>query len=220
MSLTFNIIGDIAGRYDEFMQLLDKMPQASVVIGLGDLVDRGPKSKDVVEWFCKHANGRALALLGNHEVMTIEAYRDYPGGGHPYWDYNGGDATMKSYDYGMPPERHLQFLESLPMWFAHENLFISHAPVRDTTAIPGQFADWRTLVDNESNFVWNRYLDRRPMKDKFMVYGHNSHFVEHKYVDQEGQLIHYATCLDNSREKELIGMHWPSRKLFKVPYAG
>jgi len=37
--MKINIIGDIAGRYDELMLLIEKMPKADLIISVGDLVE-------------------------------------------------------------------------------------------------------------------------------------------------------------------------------------
>lgn len=63
-----NIIGDIAGNFKTLEALLKKMP-AGPVFSLGDMPDRGPRSKEVIE-FLKTQQ----VLLGNHEHMMIDAF--------------------------------------------------------------------------------------------------------------------------------------------------
>ena len=62
-----NIISDIAGNYKTLMALLEKMPQDEEIISVGDMVDRGPRSKEVIEFFMNNEN--ATAIMGNHEHM-------------------------------------------------------------------------------------------------------------------------------------------------------
>ena len=64
-----NLIGDIAGNYKTLLALLKKMPD-SEPIGLGDLNDRGPRSREVFDFFMK--NGRSL--MGNHEHMMLHHF--------------------------------------------------------------------------------------------------------------------------------------------------
>jgi len=61
------IVGDIHGCFDEFQRLLDQAGLADDdgIIALGDLVDRGPDSPRVVDFFRNHP--RARSLMGNHE---------------------------------------------------------------------------------------------------------------------------------------------------------
>jgi len=76
----FDIIGDIHGCFDELKSLLKELgyvkkrdkgyvhPQGRTAIFLGDLMDRGPKSVEVLKTVMDMtANGSALCLNGNHE---------------------------------------------------------------------------------------------------------------------------------------------------------
>ncbi len=92
--MSFNIIGDIAGNFKTLEALLAKMP-AGKVISLGDMVDRGPRSKEVLEYV--KTNGEAV--LANHEHMMLDEYLGgrtmvYGGG---VWLNNGGWSTMLSF---------------------------------------------------------------------------------------------------------------------------
>jgi serine/threonine protein phosphatase 1 len=67
------IIGDIHGCYDEFRDLLDKagLTEGDAIIAIGDIVDRGPDTPRVVEFFQTTPN--ACSILGNHERKHIRA---------------------------------------------------------------------------------------------------------------------------------------------------
>lgn len=78
------IVGDIHGRYDLFMRLLEKAnydPARDIVYSVGDLIDRGPDSVKVVDFFLQE---RCYAVKGNHEhmMLTSEWYET--------WVDNGG----------------------------------------------------------------------------------------------------------------------------------
>ena len=68
------VIGDIHGCYEELLLLLDKiqLQDKDEIISIGDLVDRGPKSKEVVQFFMKHP--QASAIMGNHEDKHIRIF--------------------------------------------------------------------------------------------------------------------------------------------------
>ena len=61
------VIGDIHGCYDELMELIEMigLTDEDWLISLGDIVDRGNKSKEVYEYFLNRPN--SLVLMGNHE---------------------------------------------------------------------------------------------------------------------------------------------------------
>lgn len=75
-----DIIGDIHGQYEALQNLLHylgytpagKHPQGRKLVLVGDLVDRGPDSPAVLDWFRNaHAAGNAFMVLGNHELNLI-----------------------------------------------------------------------------------------------------------------------------------------------------
>jgi serine/threonine protein phosphatase 1 len=65
------VIGDIHGCFEEFQELLDQagLTDDDKIIALGDLVDRGPDSPRVVDFFQNQA--RARSLMGNHEWKHV-----------------------------------------------------------------------------------------------------------------------------------------------------
>ena len=67
------IIGDIHGCWDELQALLDKagLGEEAEIIALGDIVDRGPSSDRVFEFFSTHPQARSLK--GNHESKHLKA---------------------------------------------------------------------------------------------------------------------------------------------------
>ena len=76
------VVGDIHGRFDLFRQLLNQLEadarsQAkcpSRIVLLGDLIDRGPQSSQVLEFaraMQLQNRGRVVVLCGNHEDMLL-----------------------------------------------------------------------------------------------------------------------------------------------------
>jgi len=65
------VVGDIHGCYREFMELLDRAALAATdeIIALGDIIDRGPESRLVLDFF--RSNPQARSLMGNHERKHI-----------------------------------------------------------------------------------------------------------------------------------------------------
>ncbi len=69
------IIGDIHGCYDELQALLDLAGLTSddEIIALGDIVDRGPATPQVLEFFQTQPNARSI--MGNHERKHLRSFR-------------------------------------------------------------------------------------------------------------------------------------------------
>lgn len=150
-------IGDIHGHDDLFADLLGKIeadhrsrdPAQSVVILLGDLVDRGPDSRAVVERALglKNRFDTVRWLVGNHEECFLAALeRDIQR--VRYFIRIGGDATIRSYwrddkSYGeacyeevaealpiIVPRSHVEFLKSGEDMIMIGDYIFVHAGVR------------------------------------------------------------------------------------------
>ena len=83
----FDIIGDVHGCFDELIELLDTLgyetippnpvwkvthPEGRKLIFLGDLVDRGPKTPEVLRLVMDMvASGIAFCIPGNHDVKLM-----------------------------------------------------------------------------------------------------------------------------------------------------
>lgn len=79
-------VGDIHGRADLFARLIDAIekdirrrdaaaaPRETIIVLLGDLIDRGPDSKGVLDLAMRWGEQRSMhILLGNHEEMLLDA---------------------------------------------------------------------------------------------------------------------------------------------------
>jgi len=106
-------IGDLHGHHAELMGLYQKLVTEApmdltkdLLIFLGDIVDVGPKSKEVVsqiikwqEEYNKPGELHVVCLYGNHEDLMVDALNSL----HPIyndpncWLDQGGDETLKSY---------------------------------------------------------------------------------------------------------------------------
>lgn len=65
------IIGDIHGCYRELLDLLDRagLAQDDEIIAIGDIIDRGPDSAEVYDFFRRHPGARTI--MGNHESKHL-----------------------------------------------------------------------------------------------------------------------------------------------------
>ena len=208
----YNVIGDIAGRADELFQLLKLMPDDEPV-SVGDMIDRHDQSREVVEFFMK--NGKAI--YGNHEDLMLNDCRNtnfYPYG---CWIRNGGGPTLASFA-GTIPEEVLTWVEYLPKYLELEGCLISHAfvdSIYDTPELACNFGcdsnDWPM----DYSIIWNRLAPISRDKYVRQIAGHNSQMGLMDFSDKDGI---YATCIDDSRNRKLTGIHIPSFKIYQVEY--
>ncbi len=96
------ICSDLHGQYDLFMQLLDKISfsENDIMYVLGDIIDRGPDSIKLLQEIISHPN--IICLLGNHELMMMEAFSLGTNGIPDYDDIwlatqNGGNRTLNQF---------------------------------------------------------------------------------------------------------------------------
>jgi serine/threonine protein phosphatase 1 len=166
------VFGDIHGQFDGLMQLVDLISpgKGDRLYFLGDLIDRGDKSAEVVSWVIRFASA---CLKGNHEQMCIEAHNPaQPSLIRQGWLANGGIKTLESYGEKGMPIRHLDWMRSLPLYLDLEDAWLVHAGVDPNKPISKQAA---------AEFCWIRapfHNSSQPyFDDKTIVTGHTITFV-------------------------------------------
>lgn len=150
-------IGDIHGRLDLLEQLLGQIesdiasrgPARNFIIFLGDLIDRGPASAEVVERLRTYnpVDAKPVFLGGNHEEVLLRVLRG-EGGLIQDWLRFGGAECARSYGIdpvalrrGRPadavamlgeriPEEHKRFLHSFGDTFRIGDYLFVHAGLR------------------------------------------------------------------------------------------
>lgn len=167
MSKTY-VIGDLHGQFDLMQQALAEIERSrhsgGTVVFLGDYVDRGPQSKQVVERLMQGppAGWRWVCLKGNHEDMMAETIG---GPDEGWWLGNGGDATVASYGGDIPRE-HLEWCRSLPMMHQDKHRVYVHAGVEPSRPLT-------EMEQGESVLLWMRYPENCDVEcDKHVVHGH------------------------------------------------
>jgi serine/threonine protein phosphatase 1 len=180
-------ISDIHGCYDQFNELLKKVnysPSEDKLILLGDYIDRGVRSKEVVQQVKElHEEFGVIVLKGNHDQLMIDALDKNEDAS---WLNNGGFQTVESYvgmdffeesfewfTYLRAKEfikknysHHLDFLRSLPLYHETDSHIFVHAGLNPT------YEDWK--LQPESDFIWIRdiFFRNKTMVDKTVVFGH------------------------------------------------
>lgn len=219
------IIGDIAGQFDALMRLVARAPEHKIIL-VGDLMDRGPRSREVIEW-AMEMRDRVIALRGNHEHMMMDFLGDCKIYSPDAWLRNGGFSTCTSYGFSCQgssvdirearkfmkehvPRSHIEFLESLPTFHSSPGLFVSHAPWMARAEL-GTIPEPRGFneLSTPSLELWNRAAPT-PREGAFQVFGHCSQMGLKDFG--------YAMCLDDSWQEKLTGLVWPEREILQEPY--
>jgi len=186
-------VGDIHGRADLLDRLLGQIARDARsapgfnnnLIFLGDYVDRGPQSREVIDRLSAGPlpGFGAIYLRGNHETAML----DFLTGQSPglAWLNYGGVATLESYGvrvFGSAahaqqpaslrqalqqrlPRAHLSFLNHLRPYVTVGDYFFAHAGVRPGVPLQQQTAD---------DLMWIRdpFLNSSADFGKIVVHGH------------------------------------------------
>lgn len=143
MSKRVIAIGDIHGcarALSALLRRIDPQPDDTIV-PLGDMIDRGPNSRDVLDQLLaleQHCNLRPL--LGNHEEMLLLSRED------PAmlqsWLTFGGTETLASYGPDSQiedlPKKHLEFFDRCANYYEIDHHIFAHANYEATVPLAVQ----------------------------------------------------------------------------------
>jgi len=184
-------IGDVHGRIDLLDALFRRIDadlegypvKQAIQVFLGDYVDRGPNSREVIDaLIARKREHQMIYLKGNHESFLAQFLTDPSV--LPEWKQGGGIPTLLS--YGVKPSKrdepqelqdvatafrqalpasHRQFLQSLALSFTCGDYFFVHAGVRPGTPLS---------LQHERDLLWIRedFLLHEEGFDKMIVHGH------------------------------------------------
>ncbi|MBF2015665.1 MAG: serine/threonine protein phosphatase [Rivularia sp. T60_A2020_040] len=167
------VIGDVHGHYQGLMQLLDSIAPTAEdqVYFLGDLIDRGPQSSQVVD-FVK--DNSYPCLLGNHEHMLVKILTDKNASSTSVqgWLYGGGQATLASYENGKISQEHLEWFQNLPLYLDLGDIFLVHAGIDPSKTIEEQSAEEFCWIRDKFHSIQKPYF-----LDKVIIVGHTITFT-------------------------------------------
>ncbi len=184
-------VGDVHGCYDLLTEMhrqimgeiLRDRHEDWRIIYLGDYVDRGPATRQVLEFLSgvTEMDQRVIAIAGNHDLDLLAFLADPRAEG--LFANNGGEATARSYGVEIAfspyealvtghaalqeaiPEEHIRFLRGLKRWATFGDLFFVHAGIRPGVPLEEQAED---------DLVWirERFRYHEALHPKLVVHGH------------------------------------------------
>ncbi|AFZ13556.1 metallophosphoesterase [Crinalium epipsammum PCC 9333] len=167
------VIGDVHGHYDGLMKLLEAVapkPDDQVYF-VGDLIDRGPHSAQVVEFVKKSPYH---CLLGNHEQMLLAVFADGEINETALqgWLYSGGQATVNSYPNGNVDPKHIEWLRRLPTYLDLGDIWLVHAGVDPNQPIEKQSSEQFCWIREQFHSIRQPYF-----RNKLIITGHTITFT-------------------------------------------
>ena len=186
-------VGDIHGHPGPLVELMAMVCRDAaragaarrVLVFLGDYVDRGPQSREVLDFLLADpAPGfETVFLKGNHDAWLLAFLEDARVGGQ--WLAAGGYATLSSYGVAVPagrrnarwlesvraafvrvlPDPHKAFLEGLVPLHVEGGYAFAHAGIRPGTVLADQ---------REEDLLWgtDEFIDDGRDHGKIVVHGH------------------------------------------------
>ncbi|MBC2886518.1 metallophosphoesterase [Ochrobactrum sp. CM-21-5] len=184
-------VGDVHGRLDLLQDLhglihadLDRRPAHDWrIIHLGDYVDRGPQSKEALDFLIEAASrdSRIISLLGNHD----EGFVNYLATGDTagIFALHGGPQTARSYGVDIDfsdigdarhghemlvkavPQAHIDFIRAMPRSLSFGDFFFCHAGINPAVPLDEQDPD---------DLIWIRtvFLRQTGLFEKVVIHGH------------------------------------------------
>ena len=176
------IVGDIHGCAQELEVLVAGLPLQpdDRLVFLGDYIDRGPGSREVVDFLLRlkaERNYQLTCLKGNHEDMFLDFLGKEGHFGEGFLD-NGGQATLRSYRVPqgvsgqevadrLPPE-HLQFFQELETFTVVDKVLCVHAGVNPLLPLAEQTVE-------EMLWIRQEFLTNTHLLPYTVVFGHTPH---------------------------------------------
>lgn len=213
------IVSDIHGCLKTLLALIEKHGKDRQLICLGDMIDRGPDSRGVVEYAMEN---HVPTCGGNHEDLAV-AYSTHTARGfkakcadeydEDIWLANGGIQALQSwgadFEVGLP-NKALQWMTNLPPYLRFGDLLLSHTGY-------GLDAD----KENWLRVLWGRHPDDgdfthekgKPVEDGlFRVFGHTR---AKKPVVAANHVMIDTGCAYEGYGK-LTGFLWPEKEIVQV----
>jgi serine/threonine protein phosphatase 1 len=179
------VIPDVHGCLVTLRTLVEDLiglKHGDALIFLGDVIDRGPASKGVIDYIMKLGKSgiKTSVIKGNHEEYMAKVYRDeqsksgfrkmlgMKSSSLKEWMMYGGAETLQSfnaYTVSAIPEMYIEWVESLEYYIKWKNFLIVHAGFN--FEIDDIFSDTQSMM-------WIREYKIDPVKlgHRKIIHGH------------------------------------------------
>ena len=215
-------ISDIHGCFKPFYELVIntiKLEKTDQLILLGDYIDRGDQSKEVIDFIIDLSKKGfdITPLTGNHEVMLVDAYNNQES--LPLWLMNNGMSTLLSFgieDIREIDIHYLEFFTSLEYYMILGDFVFVHAGFNNYAINP--FLD-------KNSMIWESSLsyDNPLLSGKTIIHGHRPKTVSYvkRLIAEKSNVIPIDTgCVYDKEEGygNLSALEIKSMTLYSVPF--
>lgn len=195
-------ISDIHGCFETFYELVVRqidLKKSDRLILLGDYIDRGEKSKEVIDFIIEldRKGFDIIPLAGNHEAMLVDSYQNPEM--LPLWYMNSGMTTLQSFDIRDITDigkKYIDFFLKLRYYEISANFIFVHAGFNDFAIDP--FSDLHGMI-----WECRMQYDNPVFAGKTIIHGHRPKTTDYvkKLINEKSKVIPIDTgCV---YEKEL-----------------
>lgn len=192
-------ISDIHGCFDPFYSLVNnniRLTKSDKLILLGDYIDRGQKSKEVIDFIIDlMAMGFDItSLCGNHEEMLLDSWENPDL--LPLWLLNSGMTTLQSFGIQEITDinkKYYDFFHNLGYYKKEGRFLFVHAGFNDYA--PDPFSDVHGMLWE----TWKSY-EHVELRNKTIIHGHRPKTIEfiEKLISEKSKVIPIDTgCVYN-----------------------
>lgn len=179
------VVGDIHGCLDALLaleKLVDFKPEDEIIL-LGDYVDRGKYSKQVIDWIIERRETHNIrTLIGNHEVMMENASTNFDD--YLFWVMNGGNPTIQSFNCELEDieQTYWDFFDGCELSYETDKFIFVHG---------GAIPDVPIIKQEVDSLCWIRFRDLKAHESgKIIICGHTPQTSYRPTVKP------YAVCID------------------------
>jgi len=214
-------ISDIHGCFKPFYELVIntiKLKKSDHLILLGDYIDRGDQSIEVVDFILElsETGFNITPLKGNHEVMLCDAYLDQDM--LPLWLMNSGMSTLSSFgitDIRDLDNHYLEFFTKLEYYKTLGDFIFVHAGFDNYAINP---------FSEKHSMVWDCGLsyDNPVLSGKTIIHGHRPKTISYvqRLISEKSKVIPVDTGCIYDKEPgygNLSALEVNSMTLISVP---
>lgn len=174
------VVSDIHGRLDRLKKLVEliSLKDEDTLYVLGDMVDRGTESIEVIQYVMGKKNLKAI--MGNHDRMMLNSLKNMDEDELRRWNRNGNNTTLEGFNNLSENEQHkvLKFLDSLEYFkIIDDKYFLVHAGI-DMFKLKEDMSGKNfeeALCSQEHQLVWVRddFFMNKGLDNYKVIFGHN-----------------------------------------------
>ena len=166
------VISDIHGCLKTFKKILKTVSfsKKDELYILGDLIDRGPDSKGVIDfiWQLQEEGFNVFCTRGNHDQMMLDAQQSLQW--QRNWLMNGGWSTLESFNAATIsdiPSKYFHFIDELPHYLEVDDYILVHAGFKFD--MPNPFEELHSMLWQRN---WYELINYHWLRNRTIVHGH------------------------------------------------